>query len=138
MTFTGQNLIEALSEINENLEKQQKAWLECRKELKQNNSFELKKIKVFLPGDLYKKNKEKDFKHLELHFNSDVWNMIKELEYLMHNQRIIQINTSYDETGYSYKLVNFNMSDLSDEEFDEFLKIFNIQGSCTSKISLSD
>ena len=136
MTFTGQNLIEELTKINENLEKQQKAWLECRKELKQNNSFELKKIKVFLPGDLYRKNKEKDFKHLELHFNSDVWNMIKELEYLIHNQRIIQINTSYDETGYSYKLVNFDMSDLSDEEFDEFLKIFNIQGSCTSKISL--
>ena len=134
-SFTGQNLIKALSEINENLEKQQKAWLECRKELKQNNSFELKKIKVFLPGDLYKKNKEKDFKHLELHFNFDVWNMIEELEYLMHNQRIIQINTSYDEPGYSYKSINFSMSDLSDEEFDEFLKIFNIQGSCTSKIS---
>ena len=135
-SFTGQNLIKALSEINENLEKQQKAWLECRKELKQNNSFELKKIKVFLPGDLYKKNKEKDFKHLELHFNFDVWNIIEELEYLMHNQRIIQINSSYDESGYSYKSVNFSMSDLSDEEFDEFLKIFNIQGSCTSKINL--
>ena len=99
------------------------------------NEFKLKKIKVFLPGDLYKKNKEKDFKYFELHFNFDVWNMIKELEYLMRNQRIIQINTSYDESGYSYKSVNFSMSDLSDEEFDEFLKIFNIQGSCTSKIS---
>ena len=99
------------------------------------NEFELKKIKVFLPDDLYKKNKEKDFKHLELHFNSDVWNMVKELEYLMHNQRIIQI-TLTDEPGYSYKPVNFSMSDLSDEEFDEFLKIFNIQGSCTSKIDL--
>lgn len=105
-------------------------------ELKQDNSFELRMIKVFLPGDLYKKNKEKNFKHLELHFNFDVWNMIEELEYLMHNQRIIQINTSYDEPGYSYKSVNFSMSDLSDEEFDEFLKIFNLQGSCTSKISL--
>lgn len=111
--------------------------IQKRNELKQNNSFELKKIKVFLPGDLYKKNKEKDFKYLELHFNSDVWNMVKELEYLMHNQRIIQINTNItDEPGYNYKPINFNMYDLSDEEFDEFLKIFNLQGSCTSKISL--
>ena len=99
------------------------------------NEFKLKKIKVFLPDDLYKKNKEKDFKYFELHFNFDVWNMIKELEYLMHNQRIIQI-TPTDEPGYSYKPVNFSMSDLLDEEFDEFLKIFNIKGSCTSKIDL--
>ena len=109
-----------------------KDMVQKRNEIKQNNSFELKKIKVFLPGDLYKKNKEKDFKHLELHFNSDVWNMIKELEYLIHNQRIIQINNLYDEPGYSYEPINFSMSDLSDEEFDEFLKIFNLQGSCTS------
>ena len=44
----------------------------------------------------------------------------------------------YDEPGYSYKPINFSMYDLSDEEFNEFLKIFNLQGSCTSKISLSD
>lgn len=99
------------------------------------NEFEFKKIKVFIPGNLYKKNKEKDFKHLELFLDlpEDPW---RESLFKPTSGRVIQINTSYDEQGYSYKSVNFNMSDLSDEEFDEFLKIFNLQGSCTSKISL--
>ena len=99
------------------------------------NEFELKTIKVFLPGDLYKKNKEKDFKHLELFLDlpENPW---RESLFKPTSGRVIQINTSYDEQGYSYKPITFHMNELSDEEFDEFLKIFNIQGSCTSKISL--
>lgn len=98
------------------------------------NEFELKKIKVFLPDDLYKKNKEKDFKHLELFLDlpEDPW---RESLFKPTSGRVILIKTT-DKSGYTYKPINFTMNELSDEEFDEFLKIFNIQGSCTSKISL--
>lgn len=97
------------------------------------NEFKLKKIKVFLPGDLYNKNKEKDFKHLELFLDlpEDPW---REVCFKPTSSRVILIKTT--DEGYSYKPINFTINDLSDEEFDEFLKIFNIQGSCTSKISL--
>ena len=97
------------------------------------NEFELKKIKVFLPYDLYKKNKEKDFKHLELFLDlpEDPW---RKACFKPTSGRCIFITTT-DEPCYSYKPINFHMNELSDEEFDEFLKIFNIQGSCTSKIS---
>ena len=97
------------------------------------NEFELKKIKVFLHDDLYKKNKEKDFKHLELFLDlpEDPW---REACFKHTSGRCIFITTT-DEPCYSYKPINFHMNELSDEEFDEFLKIFNIQGSCTSKIS---
>lgn len=98
------------------------------------NEFELKKIKAFLPGDIYKKNKEKDFKHLELFLDlpEDPW---RESLFKLTSGRIILIKTT-DKSGYIYKPINLHMNELSDEEFDEFLKIFNIQSSCTSKISL--
>ena len=103
------------------------------KKLKQNNSFELKKIKVYLPKEILEKNKNKKFKYLELFLDlpEDPW---REACFKPTCGRVILI-TRTDE-GYSYKPINFSMSDISDEEFDEFLKIFNIQGSCTSKISL--
>ena len=97
------------------------------------NEFELKTIKAFLPGDLYNKNKEKDFKHLELFLDlpEDPW---REVCFKSTSGRVILIKTT--DEGYSYKSINFHMNELSDEEFNEFLKIFNLQGSCTSKINL--
>lgn len=96
----------------------------------------INKIKVFLPKELLEKNKNKDFKHLELY--KTIWfESLRESHFKPQSGRFILI-TRTDEPGYSYKLINFSMYDLSDEEFDEFLKIFNLQGSCTSKISSSD
>lgn len=92
------------------------------------------KIKVFLPKELLEKNKSKDFKHLELY--KTIWlDSLHESHFKPTSGRVILINTT-DEPGYSYKPINFSMYDLSDEEFDEFLKIFNLQGSCTSKIDI--
>ena len=98
------------------------------------NHNNVNKIKVFLPKELLEKNKNKKFKYFELYYT--IWlESLRESRFKPTSGRVILINTSYDEQGYSYKSVNFDMSDLTDEEFDEFLKIFNIQGSCTSKIS---
>lgn len=92
------------------------------------------KIKVFLPKELLEKNKSKDFKHLEL-FLYCIEDPLSNVCFQMISGRSILI-TPTNEPGYTYKPINFTINDLSDEEFDEFLKIFNIQGSCTSKISL--
>ena len=92
--------------------------------------------KEFKDSDIKKsgENTFQKFKYFELYYT--IWlESLRESHFKPTSGRVILINTSYDEQGYSYKSVNFDMSDLTDEEFDEFLKIFNIQGSCTSKIS---
>lgn len=96
------------------------------------NHNNVNKIKVFLPKELLKENKNKEFKYFELYYT--FWlNSLRESHFKPTCGRVILI-TRTDE-GYNYKPINFHMNELSDEEFDEFLKIFNIQGSCTSKIS---
>lgn len=103
----------------------------CNKLRNKNN-----KIRVYLPKELLEKNKSKEFKYFELYYT--IWlESLCESQFKPQSGRIILI-TRTDEPGYSYKPINFSMYDLSDEEFNEFLKIFNLQGSCTSKISLSD
>lgn len=91
------------------------------------------KIKIFLPKELLEKNKNKDFKHFELY--KTIWlDSLHKYNFKPISSRVILIKT-IDE-GYNYEPINFHMNELSDEEFDEFLKIFDLQGSCTSRINL--
>lgn len=134
-------IIEAQEEIDvkslyPSIEIPQETKLTNTRLLIENHNNVNNKIKVFLPKELLEKNKSKDFKHLELY--KTIWlDSLRESHFKPTSGRVILIKNT-DEPGYSYKSINFSVYDLSDEEFNEFLKIFNLQGSCTSKISLSD